>query len=62
MTGRGQREFFITGQAKLNPSSIQLNACAAANFTNTDILILLVIALCYRSNRSKNHTAIVFIT
>ena len=62
MTGWGQRKFFITGQAKLNPSTIQLNALAADNFTNADIFFLLVIALCYRSNRSKNHAAIVFIT
>ena len=43
-------------------STIQLNAWAADNFTTSLILFLLVIVYCCKCNRSKNHTAMVFIT
>ena len=43
-------------------STNQLNAWAADNFTTSLILFLLVIVYCCKSNRSKNHTAMVFIT
>ena len=49
-------------QPNLTLSTIQLNAWAADKFTTSHILFLLVIVYCYKSNRSKNHTAMVFIT
>ena len=59
---QGRRKRFTTGPAKRDPSTIQLNAWAANNFTTSHILFLLVIVYCCKSNRSKNHTAMVFIT
>ena len=43
MPVQGRRKLFITGQAKLSSSTIQLNAWAADNFITADILFLLVI-------------------
>ena len=42
--------------------TIQLNAWVVGNSTTLHILFLSVILQCYKSNRFKNHTAILFIT
>ena len=58
----GQWKLFITGQAKLNLSTIQLNVWAADKFITADILFLSVALYFYKPNKSKNHIATVFIT
>ena len=42
--------------------TIQLNVWVAGNFTTLDILFLSIILQCYKSNRFKNHTAILCTT
>ena len=36
----GERKLFVTGQAKLNQSTIQLNAWVADNFTTANISVI----------------------
>ena len=42
--------------------TIQLNEWAANNLTTVDIFFLSIIVQCYKLNKSKNHTATLFIT
>ena len=60
--GHGQRKLFITGQAKLNLSTIELISWVANELITTDILFLSVVLKCYKPNKSKNHIATVLIT
>ena len=49
-------------KAYLTLSTIQLNEWAANNLTTVDIFFLSIIVRCYKLNKSKNHTATLFIT
>ena len=57
----GRRKVFITGQAKLNPEHYSIKYAGSQYFTIAGIPFLSVIVKCYKPNRSKSHTAILFI-